>query len=239
VTDRRPVGGDAEPAKGRPEGRAVYSIHFEPRGKETSERGARNMRYLTAVAALALVLAVTGLAGATTVAFSSYDDASGDYNAWNNTSPSTEILEPFTTTNALEWSLSGVKLNAYGGGIFGGGSSPAAIALYEDQGGAAGTAISSWNVNIDSGVGEDFSFGVSGVTLSGNTDYWFGLEATGSNAVGWEQTLSYGTPGETGHVFSIEGEPAGGQPIPEPLTMAGLVLGIGSLARYFRRRRRV
>jgi len=31
----------------------------------------------------------------------------------------------------------------------------------------------------------------------------------------------------------------GGPPIPEPVTMAGLVLGIGSLARYFRRRRRV
>ena len=196
------------------------------------------MRYLTAVAALGLLLAVSATAGAITVAFSSYGDATPEpddvYDAWNNTSPNTEIIEPFTTNSAQEWDLSGIKLNAYGGGIMGGGSSPATVTLYEDIAAAAGPSIGFWNIDIDSSMGEDFSFAVSGVTLSGDTDYWFGLEATGSNAVGWRQTQSLGTPGATGHVFELSGDAT---VVPEPVTMAGLVLGIGSLAGYVRRRR--
>ena len=195
------------------------------------------MRSIALLAAVGLVLAVTGTAGATTVAFSSYGDATPEpnevYTAWNKTSPVPEILEPVTTNDALEWALSEIKLNAYGGGILGGGSSPATVSLYQDS---AGTVeIASWDININTAMGEDFSFAVSGVTLSGNTNYWFGLEATGSNAVGWRRTQSWGTAGETGYVFEISGDAT---VIPEPLTMAGMLLGVGCLARYVRKRRK-
>ncbi len=196
------------------------------------------MRYIGILAGIGLILAVTGTAGGITVAFSSYGDATSEpddvYDAWNNTSPPPEILEPFTTNAALEWDLSEIKLNAYGGGIMGGGSSPATVTLYEDIAGAAGSSIGFWNINIDSSMGEDFSFAVSGVTLSGDAEYWFGLEATGNNAVGWRRTQSCGTAGETGHVFELSGDAS---VIPEPVTLAGLVLGIGCLTRYVRRRR--
>jgi hypothetical protein len=66
----------------------------------------------------------------------------------------------------------------------------------------------------------------------GGAGYWDMDWSWGSEAV----PLQYGT-------FSVEFVSIGGDdyvkmtPVPEPVTMAGLVLGVGSLATYLRRRR--
>ena len=181
------------------------------------------------------------------IMFSNYDDISSPavYNAWNNTSPQTEIIEPFTTANSLfsEWLLDSIKMNAYGGGIFGGGSSPAKVSLYADNTGSIGDLIASWDISINTSVGSDFTFDVSSYSagLTAGTAYWFGLEATGSNAVGWRQTASFGEPGIAGHVFEIigtqSGQPVSHDIIPEPMTM--LLFGGSVLGGLFIRRRRM
>ena len=182
----------------------------------------------------ALLFLFTAPAQASLV-FSNYSDITtapdDDYSAWNSTSTPNPIVEPFTTNSGGPWSLSGIRLNAYGGGFLGGGSSPANIGIFQDNGGSVGTLVSDWGVVINTAMDEDFSFLVSGVTLGANTAYWFGVTATGSNAVGWRQTESYGTPDVSGHVFEIQGDPV---PVPGAVWLLGSgIIGLAGFKRKF------
>lgn len=166
-----------------------------------------------------------------TEVFSNYDEISSSpnsYNAWNNTSPQPEVTHLFTTnSNSLgQWELTMITLNAYGGGILGGGSSPATISIYEN-----GIALASWNVNINTSKGSDFSFAVSDVILNAGSDYSFGLEATANNAVGWRQTLDGNS-----HVFAIFGSEVGTAVVPAPGAILLGSIGV-SLVGWFKRRK--
>jgi hypothetical protein len=59
------------------------------------------------------------------------------------------------------------------------------------------------------------------------------LAATQLSTGGWEQYTGGGENNE------ITGEALWGEPVPEPLTMAGLMLGVGGLVGYVRRRRQM
>lgn len=190
------------------------------------------MKSFLIIAITAILVFAVALGAGADVVFTSYSDTSDSYDTWNNTSPNTELVESFTTGgDSGSWTINLIKLNAYGGGIMGGGSSAATISIYDDNSGEVGALIHSWNVNINSSMGNDFSFTVSGVALDASTDYWFGVEATSSNAVGWRRTESYGTQGATGHVFQIEGTP-----VPEPGSLVALCGGIIAAAGVIRRR---
>lgn len=163
---------------------------------------------LVLMLSLSLVTAVPAMAEGDVV-FSNYDEASGDIDTWNNTSPDNPIIEGFTTNdNSLgQWRITSFMLNGWGGGIGGGGISPATVRIYTDSVGMSPVPGAKWDIIIDSTAdggwsSADFSFPVTGVTLDANATYWFGLEATSGTTIGWQQT----TGGS--HVFELTGNPA-------------------------------
>jgi len=168
---------------------------------------------LVLVCSFSLVTAVPAIAQ-DNVAFSNYDEATGDYDVWTTDSPSAEVIEEFTTNPDGQWEITGIKLSAYGRGIFGGaGTALITISIYDN---AAGTSVVEyWDTAFESiEYPGGFSLDVSdaGVTLDADTIYWFGLK-TRDGSIGWERTLVFEGPlGEYSaaggsHVFELTGTP--------------------------------
>jgi len=142
------------------------------------------------------------------IVFSNYNKATlepdDDYDFWNSTSPSPEVIEGFITNPGGQWEIMGIKLNAYAGIFMGGGTCPATVRIYTDAAGTSTVSGAEWPIVIQGcSMGDDFSFAVSGVTLDADTTYWFGLEAGGdaSTGIGWRKTT------DGSHVFELTGNP--------------------------------
>ncbi|MCK4623769.1 MAG: PEP-CTERM sorting domain-containing protein [Phycisphaerae bacterium] len=177
-----------------------------------------------------VILTVTTMADADMV-FSNYDEASGYWDAWNDSWSPPERVEPFTTAgNALgQWELTQITLSA-DSNVAGGPSQPVTISIYADDSGSAGTAVASWDLNMPDTNYGDWSFSATAVTLDALEAYWLGVEPTHSDGslVGWQWTTNAAS-----HVFEIAGDP-----IPEPVTMILLCGGAVPVLLSYRRKRR-
>lgn len=176
---------------------------------------------LAMVLSFSLMMAVP-VAAVDDVVFSNYSEASGDYDVWNDTSPSTEMIEEFTTNPDGQWDITGIRLSVYAG-IFGGGIADVTISIYAD---AAGTSVvKAWDTIFeDLEPGDDFSLDVSGagVTLDASTIYWLGLRSR-DGTIGWERT----TGDSYSHVFELTGSPAP-EPTPTPGGEGGCFIATAS-----------
>jgi hypothetical protein len=170
-----------------------------------------------------LVVLISNTASANII-YTNYQSAQSSYNGIGY---GHETIEPFTTKDLwCNWLLDDVKLSAYTQNDPGNGTN-ATISIYNDDNGSAGLAIASWDVGIDTSLGESFLIDASGVSLAPDRDYWFGVESTDwNNFIYWQAT--YGS----NHVFEITGEP-----VPEPASIMLLgslatgLLGVASLKR--------
>jgi len=164
---------------------------------------------LAMVLSFSLMMAVP-VAAVDDVVFSNYSEESGDYDVWNDTSPSTEMIEEFTTNPDGQWDITGIRLSVYAG-IFGGGIADVTISIYADDAGTS--VVKAWDTVFEGLYsGDDFSLDVSGagVTLDASTIYWLGLRSR-DGTIGWERTT--GDP--YSHVFELTGSPAT-EPTPTP-----------------------
>jgi len=213
------------------------------------------MRYLTAVAALGLLLAVTGTAGATTLATNTannvtLDAAISDSTPFDALQPNTDYTVDITCSHDITYF--GYESDGTGGGF-----------SLDPNGDVVFTSLPTYGTS-NFGYGP-WEYSIPTPTLSGN-----GKELSGISVEVWDpycgEVFSAGDPimslalrtgglGSStlgiGEDTAVDWTPPGSYPIPcfdsktpidlkvvpEPVTMAGLVLGIGGLVGYIRRRR--
>jgi len=242
-----PTGPAGDPMVGPP---AIQ--HTNRQHKETSERGVRVMRYLTAVAALGLLLAVTGTAGATTVPFT------GDY--WGNV-PDGRFQPGDTVSGQVTYdptaAFDETPEDIPGWGWMRTRESDSAI-LSLDLTVTRGTStvyttsLASWDTQYAKFYSQDMFEVVAEevrfrLNATNSSDYvlltfdnsWYPSSADPYYLTDpdWMGDLSLGRlqlrlDDEPTKIYSFDAKV-----IPEPVTMAGLVLGVGSLVGYIRRRR--
>ena len=169
---------------------------------------------LVCVLIIGFLLTGAGSAKATLV-YSNYTDNRHTY----STLYGPEITEPFIaySNSSGFWNLTQIKLDAHYFPLTN--PAQAIISIYEDNDGSPGSLISKWNITLTNSEG-DYLFTVSDVSLSADTNYWFGVKPTNSTCVAWSETND-----KTGHVFEIQGEEVV-NPAPEPTSM----ILLGSLA---------
>ena len=241
------------------------------------------MRYVAAITAVALVLAVTATAGATTVTWQGVEwtelgsgtavvdgsnhlvltpGGSAAFSAWVNRLPT--VVGGASSINAYDtpW----IKVSWIDTGI----DAHLIDMVIQDEtatGGPLCDVGSKWTATVvahaqyNGGVGEDYAFfssypsyvsdrtnnlehtAIVGKTADGTL--YFGIDGTWAsltNLVGsWDfndvQLRIRGDTNATPIKFTDFQFGDNFVPVPEPLTMAGLMLGIGSLVGYVRRRR--
>ena len=196
------------------------------------------MRKLIAVCVAAgLVLAVAGTAGATTVSRPGALTTNFDYNWIQIYSIPGGYFQPVTDIYGTTYPYTapaGVDCGTYGWHVVAADSSTILM----------GTTDTSWPYTTDGFRVLAFTLNFDGPLPNG---YMFAMELFEYNGI-WQAEIEKtwnGTVWVTGNVAYgvVNGLPATGTPlhnttlIPEPLTMLGMFLGLGSIGAYIRRRR--